>query len=120
MRGDFLPRGQDVIDDVWIEDQVILPRSKAPPNDIVKLAQGAGRWAGRYDALAIDVHFVMPNTWKGGPVPKRISHPRIKATLSAAERAIVTAACAGHAPSVQHNILDAVGIGVWVRKQVHK
>src|SRR5579872_885979 len=105
---------QDVIHDVWIEGQIIYPRSKVDPNDIVKLAQDAGRWAGRYDSVAVDTHFVLPAAWKG-QVPKDIHHARVWAKLSTEEQEIVSRACRGMAVSKRHNVLDAVGLGVWVR-----
>src|SRR5580700_11155234 len=66
----------DVIHDVWIEDQVIYPRSPVPPSDILTLAKGAYRVAGRYDAIGVTVHFVEPMRWKG-QVPKDIHHARV-------------------------------------------
>lgn len=102
---------------VWIEDQAIIPRVTRRPQDILTLAQNAGRWAGRYEAFGSHVQFIAPNVWKGGPVPKNISHPRIWAALRDAERSIVDEACRGMAPSKRHNVLDAVGIGLWVAKR---
>lgn len=107
----------DSIGAAWIESQVIHPRSKARPNDVLKLARDAGRWAGRYDSIAVDVFWVEPNAWKGGPVPKRVSHPRIRAKLAGNERVTLADACAGLTPSKQHNVLDAVGIGLWACKR---
>lgn len=104
------------VKDVWIEDQQIIPRVTKRPADILKLAQGAGIWAGRYDAIGTAYHFVGPNVWKGGPVPKKISHPRILAALAQWERYIVAVCCCGMAEGKRHNVLDAVGIGQWVRK----
>jgi hypothetical protein len=105
----------DWIEEVWIESPVIYPRSKARPNDIVLLARGAGEWGGRYESEAA-VHYVEPATWKG-QLPKDVHHARIWSKLNAAEQAIVNAACRGMAPSKRHNVLDAVGIGLWVRGQ---
>lgn len=107
----------DQISDVWIESQVIYPRSKARPRDILKLAQDAGRWAGIYSTLGVDAHFVEPAQWKG-QVPKHIHHPRIWAALSAKEQELVNTGCRGLAPSKRHNVIDAVGLGLWVRRQV--
>lgn len=106
----------DVIHDVWIEDQVIYPRSPVPPQDILTLAKGAHRLAGRYDTLGVVVHFVVPFKWKG-QVPKEIHHARVWAVLSDAEKEIVNKAVRGVAPSKRHNVFDAIGIGLWVRDQ---
>ncbi len=104
----------DVIHSMWIEMPVIYPKGKVPPNDVVTLAASAGRWAGRYDALAVDVHYVKPAEWKG-QVPKQIHHPRIWAALSARDQGVVHDSLKGVAPSKRHNVLDAIGIGQWVR-----
>ena len=105
----------NVVDDVWIESQVIYPRSKVPPNDIVKLAHDAGRWAGRYDVLGVAVHWVEPARWKG-QVPKDIHHARVWAELDNDEKDRVNLSLKGVAPSKRHNALDAIGLGCWVRK----
>ena len=108
------PRPPARLRDVWIERPVIYPRSKVPPNDIVTLALNAGRWEGIYSHLGLEVHFVEPATWKG-QVPKNIHHRRIRAALSHLENDIVAKAIAPLAPSKAHNVLDAVGLGLWVR-----
>ncbi len=107
---------EDVIHDVWIESQRIYPHSHADPNDILKLAQDAGRWAGIYAAVGVEAFYVEPSTWKG-QVPKAIHHPRIWGALTAPEQAIVASAGKGVAPSKRHNMMDAVGIGLWVRNR---
>ena len=104
------------VHDVWIESPVIYPRSKARPADITTLARGAGRWAGRYDVLAVEAHFVEPAQWKG-QVPKDIAHARMWDRLQPLEKNIVERACKGLAPSTRHNVLDAVGIGLWVARR---
>lgn len=107
----------DTIGEAWVESQVIYPRSKVDPNDIVKLAQDAGRWAGRYDACAVDVHFVEPSTWKGQQ-PKETHHPKIWAALTADEQEVVGLSLKGIAPKKRHNVMDAIGIGLWVARFV--
>jgi len=103
-----------LIETAWIESPVIYPRSKVPPNDIVKLARDAGRWAGIYEVHAVQVNFIEPATWKG-QVPKEIHHKRIRASLNGYEKEILAAALEGISPGKQHNVLDAVGIGLWAR-----
>lgn len=105
------------IDDVWIEKPVIYPRSKARPADIMKLAVEAGRWAGIYSCLGVAVHFVEPAHWKG-QVPKAIHHRRVLAGLTEAEIGAVELGCKNLAPSRRHNVLDAVGLGLWARRQL--
>ena len=106
---------------VWIESQVIYPRSKARPADILKLAQAAGRWAGIYSALGVPARWVEPAQWKGQiPKPKRgetyIIEKRVLEVLSPPERAVLDLGCKGLCASKRHNVIDAVGIGLWVRK----
>lgn len=104
----------DVVNDVWIEWPVIYPRSKVRPNDILTLARCAAEFGGGYKALGVAVHYVEPATWKG-QLPKEVHHPRVWAALRDTERALVDEACQGMAPSKRHNVLDAVGLGQWVR-----
>lgn len=102
---------------VWIESPVIYPHSKANPNDIIRLALNAGGWEGRYDVLGVPVSFVEPSKWKG-QVPKDVHHARVWAALAPAEQAIVDAAVRARPASKRHNILDAVGLGLWAGKRV--
>jgi hypothetical protein len=98
-----------------IERPMIYPggRQKARPNDIIKLAVRAGEWGGRVDAhVGIQSEYVEPHKWKG-TIAKDACHARIWATLTPDERTIVDKASTGVAPSKRHNILDAVGIGLW-------
>jgi hypothetical protein len=116
-----VPRNVVDLTDVWIESQVIYPRSKARPEDIVTLAVSAGHAAGVCSVVypAAVVHWVAPATWKG-QVPKDIHHTRVWAILADRERAIIDLACRGVAPSKRHNVMDAVGLGLYTlqRKQV--
>lgn len=105
--------------EVWIESPTIYPRSPVPPADVVTLARTAGEWGGRFLASGVPrerLHYVEPRTWKG-QVPKEIHHARMWAQLSPIEQGIVDRACRGVAPSARHNVLDAVALGLWVRKQ---
>jgi hypothetical protein len=115
------PEGQklDTVDEVWIESQVVYPRSKVPPNDLIKLAQSAGRWAGRYDALGVEAYFVEPARWKG-QVPKEIHQQRIVNDLTTFELAISVRATKSIALAKRHNMLDAIGIGLWALKTTNR
>jgi hypothetical protein len=103
------------IHDVWIESPVIYPRSKADPNDVLKLALKAGRWAGIYETLVVVQHFVKPADWKG-QLSKDICHARMWARISEAEKEIVDLGVRKLSASKRHNVLDAVAFGVWVRE----
>ena len=75
--------------------------AKSSPADLLKLNIIAGRLASEWLA---------PSTWKGW-VEKKIHQPRILAKLSAEERAVL-AGCKCP-PSLLHNVIDAVGIGLY-------
>jgi hypothetical protein len=109
---------------VVIEQPFVYPRGQTKnPNDVITLALNAGEWGGLYRQWA-DVKYVLPFKWKGS-VPKRISHVRILGKLSDRERTVVDTAmalgrsCAPKAlgrpiaRSLQHNVLDAVGLGLF-------
>ena len=62
------------------------------------------------------MRFVSPAAWKG-QVPKKIHHPRILRSLSEVEREIVLDVLDLLPASTRHNVLDAVGIGLWALKR---
>jgi hypothetical protein len=102
-------------DRVIIERPMIYPggRQKARPADVIKLATRAGEAGGLYArSRGVEPEYVEPHAWKGS-VDKNIHHARIWAKLSTDEQAIVSTAARGVAPSKRHNILDAIGIGLW-------
>lgn len=92
-----------------IEDQVIYPKSKVRPNDIVKLAQTAGRIAERRGWHHCE--WVEPRKWKG-TLDKDAMHVRIVRALDEDERRVYFAAADAVAESYRHNIADAIGIGL--------
>lgn len=101
---------------VVIERPMIYPggRQKARPADIIKLATRAGEWGGLGRAFfGVEPEYVEPAKWKGGSVPKSIHHARIWAVLSVDEQTVVSKAAAGIAPSKRHNLMDAIGIGLY-------
>lgn len=98
-----------------IEKPMIYPggRQQARPADVIKLAVRAGEWGGRCESwFGIQAEYVEPFRWKGG-IPKDIHHARIWAVLKPTEQAIVADAAKGIAPSKRHNLMDAVGIGLY-------
>lgn len=117
--GERFPRD---INRVVIEMPRIYPkaRSKVPPNDIVDLAYAAGVAVGGIIAgdPNVKVQVVTPREWKG-TIPKTkkwdryIIHKRIAQWLTPPERIVYVKALEQVAPSLRHNIVDAVGIGLW-------
>ncbi len=88
-------------------------KRKVDPNDLIKLALRAGR---AYEALISwgnTVHLVYPRDWKGGAIPKDISHQRIKADLTREEHRVLQAYMAPVSPGLRHNVWDAIGITLY-------
>lgn len=81
--------------------------SRSIPDDLIKVASVA---AGVAYAISREVSFHRPGDWKGS-VPKEIMGRRMKLLLSIEELQIIQSARV--APSLEHNMLDAVGIGLW-------
>jgi hypothetical protein len=75
------------------------------PNDLIKLAFGAGRYVERFPHTSLRT--VYPSEWKAG-VPKRTHNARVILALSEAERALIPKLAA----SLVHNVVDAIGIGL--------
>ena len=98
---------------VRIERPQIYPHSKGDPNDLIDIAIFCGEAA--YAFRAYEVEFVLPHAWKGS-VPKKVMTDRILNRLTAVERQIVEAC--GCPKSKIHNVLDAVGLGLWRLKRL--
>lgn len=107
------------IDDLIIECPKLRPKGEKNPNSILSVARNAGEWAGRFESrCAAPVRYVSPTDWKGS-TPKDISNARTWAKLDPKEQGIVDAAFKaapgrdGLAPSKRHNVLDALGLGLF-------
>lgn len=81
-------------------------KSKGDPDDLIQLAGVGGAIGARLQAL--EAHGYYPRQWKG-QVPKDVMAARIESYLNAAELSAI-AKCA---PSLRHNVLDAIGIGLY-------
>jgi len=98
---------------VLIERPRIYPHGRTKdPNSVLSVAINAGEWAGQYRACGYVVDYVEPLRWKG-QVPKDIHHARVFAKLDDHEKAIVDECGRGIAPSKRHNMIDAVGLGLY-------
>ncbi len=101
---------------VLIECPKLRPRGEKNPNAILLVARGAGEYAGAYRSA--DVSYLTPNDWKGS-TPKDISNARTWAKLDPKEQETVDRFFRGApgrnglAPSRRHNVLDAIGIGLF-------
>ena len=115
----YLPRGRDWIETfrnvpklgpevLVVEDPRIYPVSKARHNDILKLARSVGAVVAKIDAPK--TRLVTPATWKKS-VPKHIHQRRILRALSERETAVLNDCKCPR--SLRHNVVDAVGIGLW-------
>ncbi len=81
-------------------------RSKGDGNSLLSVARDAGRLTSAFEENQIT--WVAPRTWKG-TVPKAVMAKRILAALSPEERVLVP-----HLPKTTlHNVIDAIGIGLW-------
>ena len=99
-----------------IECPQVYPNQPVPPNDLITLAIQVGRYAQLALGFGSRVTTVLPHEWKGN-MPKDVCAARIMKALSAEERAIVDAV---KLPKTKrHNMLDAIGIGLYAfRREV--
>lgn len=77
-------------------------------DDLLDLTGVLGALAPRFRAVLWDPR---PEEWKG-QIPKDVTHKRLETRLSPAERFRLDATLKAVAPSVRHNALDAVALGV--------
>lgn len=117
--GDISKNHADVVSDLVAPPDVVcvelmqsyaFDSQKGDQNDLIALATIGGQIAGRFPhARSV---YVTPATWKG-QVPKHIMARRI-------ERGLVERECLHalrldrYAASLRHNVLDAVGIGLYI------
>lgn len=91
-------------------------RSKGDPNDIVQLALTVGEIRGHYRPLVTHLSETYPATWKG-QVPKEIHHARVLKVLADDEKKLLDAerrkVTKTNPHGYDHNMLDAVGLGLW-------
>lgn len=98
-------RFAEAIDLVVIERPMWYGRdNKVDVNDLIELAIFVGEVKHQYRRIA-RVELVMPVTWKG-TVPKEIHNQRVLQTLRGFEPDKLPA-------KKDHNMLDAVGLGLW-------
>jgi hypothetical protein len=95
------------VDDCVVELPQVYDRrhSKGDPNDLIALATICGAISCQFPR----VRFVLPKEW-GGQVRKEIKNARAWAKLTTEEQGRVNFPSA---KSLRHNVLDAVGIGIF-------
>jgi hypothetical protein len=120
MLADRCARMVDAILDVapGLPDTVVIERprihvatrgGKADPDDIIKLALLCGAIAQHFHAQGAGVVFCKPDSWKG-QMPKDATTARTVSRLGDNEMRRVNLP---PQVSLQHNVWDAVGIGLW-------
>jgi hypothetical protein len=87
--------------------QIYSKMSDVDQNDLITLAGAAGAIVCRVGRMFARIHKPNPADWKG-QVPKDIMVRRVKGKLTRDEHARIELP----APSFQHNVYDAVGIGL--------
>jgi len=84
--------------------------SKADPNRVTQLSIIAGAAIGSIEHSKFFLPY--PAEWKG-QIPKDIHHKRLRKHLSEPELEVLDCDLFQHPKSLRHNILDAVGLGIW-------
>lgn len=93
-------------DEVVIEVPEVYPGGpKVDPNDLITLAVLVGRYVERHNTVS---YLVKPKKWKG-QVSKEVCHTRLRAAVPNINNYLE-----GIRDTLQHNVLDAIGIGKWV------
>lgn len=91
-------------------------RGKGDPNGLIQLALTVGEIRGHYRARGCRIVETFPSMWKG-QTPKEIHHARVLAKLDAQELRALDPhrrrATKTNPHGYDHNLLDAVALGLW-------
>lgn len=99
------------LDLVLIEVPRWYPRERGiDTNDLLDLSLLAGRYAGHYEMDLVPIELVYPRSWKG-TLDWRICCERVIEELTPEEVAVLPRR--PRKKDVDHNVLDAVGLGLW-------
>lgn len=99
-----------------MEHPVIYPQAqnqKGDPNDLIDVACVGASIASLWGSPEVET--VLPSEWKG-QAPKELMLERIKRSMSHAETQRIEACLF----SKRHNVLDAIGIGLWKLGRINK
>lgn len=111
----FLPSTQELV--IERPQLYVFGRAKADPNKVAQVTFIAGVTAGRTSHGKLFLPY--PGEWKG-QVPKSIHNERVLEVLEARERAIYDKESKAWPASLRHNILDAIGLGLWHLRRIRK
>ena len=89
---------------------------RSSAQDLIRVATVGAAIAGM---LSPEPWFVTPNEWKG-QVPKEIMGSRVLHALVPAEGLVFTRDSRGITPNAAHNIVDAIGIGLWAVGRIQR
>jgi hypothetical protein len=100
------------VDEVIIEKPVIYDpkRWEGDPNDLISVAIVAGYIGGIVNCR--NVKWITPQRWKGNR-PKNVDHRHTMSLLSTEEKEVIKEDWKGVLKSQKHNMIDAIGIGLW-------
>ena len=99
------------VERVVIEDQQIYRNSKIDAHALLAVARVVGAVVFYYgNEGRRRVTLVAPREWKG-QLPKEVCNKRTVGKLEAMERVVLNSK--KYPKSLQHNLLDAIGIGLW-------
>ena len=96
-----------------IEVPQIYKNSPVNPNRIATLAFLAGALFAKLTSVSALTRVVIPHEWKG-TVPKEIHNKRILKKLDMEETAILGQCVSSIPPSLVNNVVDAIGLGLYL------
>lgn len=102
--------GLDDVKAAVIEKPVAYPQDKTRVNDLITLAINVGEWKAFCEDRGMVVELVEPRRWKGS-VPKAIHNQRVLGALTEEELKLLPKR--PRAKDYDHNMVDAVGLGLW-------
>lgn len=99
---------------VIVERPVVYPRDGIKKaKDLISVAIVGGAAALAFGCeVWTETEFIEPRTWKGS-VPKEIHNARVMNMLDSNEIEIIDKRLATAPPKLVHNVIDAVGIGLY-------
>jgi hypothetical protein len=97
---------------VVIEEPQAYRHTPTPPQALIRLAEVVGQYQEMARRAGAEVKLVKPRQWKG-QLPKDICNKRVVEQLTCEERALAYPSLTAIARGKRHNVIDAIGIGLW-------